>query len=231
MAATQIGKKLSQAIRRDISVLLGRGKVAFTCPLTAAEQVELWEGMIDPPIVAAFKLLCRENIKGIQYSSISAVNFRTEIDELEYHIKLSADQRTFLNMPHSPNASEYLRSAYQVECAVPNAKYQDFLSWVKNCAIVQRDFSHALNTLDAVLKFSGTIGQLVRAVPDLHRYLDRDRQIILGAQTRPSNMPYEWASFDRSRVHNLQVSMAKAHLMPAQPNTWDEIDETGAVFA
>lgn len=235
MATTALGKKLSESILKDVSILLGRGKKAFQCPLTPRELVDMWEGMIRPDIVTAYKLLVREDIDGAQYLTSGHKQFDTfSRSGTRYTIKMrhtQSGQPPFLDVPLTANQNVSLRSYDQVKDAVPASKHSDFLEWVHNCATVQRDFEPALGTLEAVLGFCGTIGQLTRAVPDLHKYLDEDRQDLLAKQSRPSNMPYEWSAFDRRRVEQLQLVMAKANIMPRQGHVWGSIDDTGAIFA
>jgi hypothetical protein len=115
-------------------------------------------------------------------------------------------------------------------------KWVPFLEWMQNCAIIQRDFAPALRTLNEVLDFCGTVGQLVRAVPDLYQYLPKERKQVLAEQKRASGMPHAWASFDRTRIDNLQMSMAKASLFPVRraglrDPLWSEQDETWARYA
>lgn len=233
MASTQLGKNLAKEITKDVSRLLGRGKKAFQCPLTPHELADMWNAMIRPDIVAAWKLLDVANIQGIEFSTTASIEFDTFAPVHRYTVRLrhTRGEPRFIRVPFTHNEAIHLRSENQLKMAVPPAKYIDFMQWMDNCAIVQRDFAPVVGTLEDVLSFCGTIGQLVRAVPDLYKYLDHDRQYLLRQQSRPSNMPYEWGAFDRGRIDAMQLAMAKANLMPAQDQLWENIDGTGVVYA
>jgi hypothetical protein len=234
MASTQIGKKFSEELIKDVSKLLGRGKLAFPCPLTADERVALWNNMIRPDILAAYELLLAEEVAGSDYLGHWNIKFKTTHGNERFLVEFvhqSPDPQTFLRVRPNDSNNQHFRSADSVYDAMPGGKHEAFTDWMRNCAMIRRDFEPALQTLKDIIKFCGTIGQLTRAIPDLHKYLKKQHQDILREQTRSSNMPYEWASFDRARVDQLQFAVAKSYLLPAQTSTWEDIYMTGATFA
>jgi hypothetical protein len=243
-------KTLIKDLKSDIAKLLGRGRTAFPCPLSLSELVTLWHNMLEPDTVAAYNLL-KDREFDVGSMSTRDVKFTSDIEGVRYEFQLvNPAYRSFLEAPtnarvirHNTECYVHLRSEQEFIRAFPDsAKYPAFLEWAQNMAIIERDFPLALTTLNDVLRFiggeeigsrfksSGTAGQLMRAIPDLCKYLPRDRQELLQQQKRSSNMPYEWASFDRSRIDHLQVCMAKASLMPKQSDHWESIYQTGAHF-
>lgn len=243
MATTAMTKILVKELKKDISTLLGRGRKAFPCPFDLPELQTLWHNMLPPDTVAAYKLL---KDREFDISSLCTwnVKFTVELDNKRYELQLVDRTRSldgFLDAPYNEKNPDvagslvnniHLRGARQMAHALPDiARYPAFITWIENMAIIERDFAPALGTLNTILDWCNTIGQLVRAVPDLYKYLPLDRQKLLKQQGRSSNMPYEWASFDRTRVDNLQFSMAKASLLPEQKAEWGDIFQTGAHFA
>lgn len=231
MASTGITKALNKDIETHISRLLARGKRAFPCPFDDDEQTKLWHNMQPEKDVAAVTLL-RERAYEVGSLTTREVTFAFTLpSKISYSVKFKHSNSDFLS-------KERYNSKYQTwdfdkcKAAAPRAEgWEEFLVWIENMAIIRRDFEPALKTLSEVLEFCTTIGQLIRAVPDLHKYLPRDKQEILQQQTRASNMPHPWHVFDRNRIANLQFAMAKASLLPAHGAAmWSEINETGAWF-
>lgn len=243
---TQMSKKLVEELKLDISKLLGRGRKAFPCPLGPYDLANLWHNMLPPDTVAAYTLLKDRELNTNSLCAPS-IKFRTELDSGSYELQfVNHGDDIFLCLPKEVSPH---RGRHFMQVAFPrNAEvYNAFVQWMENMAVIERDFPPALDTLNEILKFiggteeagsrgrttwigKGTVGQLVRAIPDLHKYLPRDRQELLSQQSRSSNMPYEWAAFDRDRIEHLQVVMAKASLLPAQHRSWHDIFETGAHF-
>lgn len=246
MATTAMTQKLVKDIKFDISKLLGRGRKAFPCPIGPVDQTTLWHNMLPPDTVEAYQLL---KDREFDTNSMCAwqIKFSTVLEsgryELQFVNRTARDgaMQVFLDPPFNDSSPDtvgtqkdiHFRSHHDMQLAFPGnmQKYEEFIQWIENMAIIERDFAPALVCLDQVLEFCNTIGQLVRAVPDLHKYLPRDRQDLLRDQSRSSNMPYEWGAFDRSRIENLQMSMAKASLMREQTAEWHDIYVTGAHFA
>jgi hypothetical protein len=258
VATTAMTKTLVKDLKSDIAKLLGRGRTAFPCPLNLSELITLWHNMLEPDTVAAYNLLKNREFDTRSMSSRD-VKFTSDLNGKHYEVQLVANAygpegAVFIEAPRNTKENRdgtlhyiHLRLRQEVERAFPDhSKYPAFLQWVENMAVIERNFPLALATLDDVLVFiggqevgsgrhvrfenSGTVGQLMRAIPDLHKYLPRDRQELLQQQKRSSNMPYAWASFDRSRIDHLQVCMAKASLMPKQNAEWSGIYQTGAHF-
>lgn len=231
MATTSITKKLKEDLQKDISKLLGRGLKALPCPLGIHDQARLWHNTL--PIEAVTAL---HQLDALKYPTSSLttwnVKFLTEIDDVRYTVQLVNTQRLFLDAPLVEGEVDlYERTEAQLKAAFPGAGgWGVFAEWIRNCAIIEFEFKPGIKTLADILGFSSTVGQLVRAVPDLHKYLPGDRQALLRDQARASNMPYGWGAFDRSRVDALQYAMAKASLMPKQDDEWDSIYVSGAQF-
>jgi len=235
--ASPITKKLHESIVGHVQVLLGRGKAAFPCPLDLSDQRLFWHKTFDPDIVQAYHKLHDQgfDMRGLTFYQAC---FDAWLDRTKFQVKFVYDgeglQRTraFLSRDIDPELG-----SDEVRRALPNdVRYDDFVQWCRNCAVVQRDFSIAAGAISDVLNFCTTVGQLKRAVPDLVDYMPVNIQEELSEQTRASNMPHKWAGYDRDRIEILQTSMAKAHLMKPIPHTsgvgrrWDGINQTWVTY-
>lgn len=226
MATVQMTKKLGKELTTDIKRLLGRGRKAFPCPLSREDQAVFWCNMQPPEHMTAYHLLRKA---GYDTSSMTTwyIEYHTKLDgdPQRYEIRfVGPTDREAVDRLVEPPTKEPFYYERDMKAAFPHPeRFAAYCEWIKNTAIVERDFLHALVSFEAILKFCGTVGQLVRAVPDLYMYLPEDRQNLVRSQTRSSNMPHEWATFDRSRVTNLEMALAKAQLMPPQRSEWNEI--------
>ncbi len=229
MANTAITKTLREETTADINRLLGRGRLVFKCPLSDEDQVEFWHNMLPRDVVEAYGKLKAHNYDPSSMSS-NSVRMVTEIENKKYLVRfVQQGASDFLSKDRYGNKF-VRRDVNTMINAMPTEKWEPFKDWIENCAIIDRDFAPALVTLAEVLKFCGTVGQLTRAIPDLYKYLPSEKQELLRAQTRASNMPHEWHVFDRSRIENLQFAMAKASLLPHTRHQFHEIKGTGAHY-
>lgn len=228
MATTAVTKTLSEGIKKDISALLGRGRFAFPCPLSDEEQIQLWDNMLPAEIVQSYYTLKKARLDMSSMTSTVA-RIQTTLGEQKYQIQFIHPTRSFMG---KINGVYVERPSTAMNVAMPVAgKWEEFTQWMENCAIIERDFVPALESLAQVLDFCGTIGQLVRAVPDLHKYLPRDKQELLQGQSRASNMPHAWHVYARSRIETLQFAMAKASLLRSHTKMqFEEINVTGAKY-
>jgi hypothetical protein len=230
--STSISQRMATEIKEEVSRLLGRGRSAFDCPLNAEERAKLWHDSMDQNVVGAINLL---EAKGYNVGFHKAVwcQFQTNLEGESYTISLwnsAHDDPSFLQLG---DMSQYRGPGLLVHAfPQPAERWLEFVQWVQNTGRIERDFAAAQDTLESVLDFCNTIGQLTRAVPELAQYLSTEKREILQGQKRASNMPYEWATFDRKRIDVLQFSMAKAHLFPQGHNfTWGRINKSHAVLS
>lgn len=228
MATTAITKTLREEITNDISRLMGRGLRALPCPIGQVDQAKFWHGTLPQHEVQAYELLKDSEYEGARSLCHWNLNIMTRFDR-EYSIKFVAPVAIFLSKTRA--SLQHHRDADTLERCYPEENWGAFVAWVQNSAQLRREFHPSIQTVMEILEFCGTIGQLVRAVPDLHKYLPKEKARLLKDQSRSSNMPYEWASFDRARVDALQFAMAKACLLPEQHDLWDSINVTGASYA
>lgn len=228
MATVAVTKTLTREVQRHISLLLGRGREAFKCPLDDNELVTFWHNMNPTKAVEAYYLLNELKYDTMSMST-NTVFIATELDDKKYVVRLVLEDHKFLTAQRY-GAKQYKRDAKTMANAMGEVNWGPFRDWMENCAIIDRDFIPALMTLEEVMGFCGTVGQLVRAIPDLYKYLPQEKWDLLRSQTRASNMPHEWHVFDRERVNNLQMCMAKASLLPKQDREFHEIKGTGAWY-
>lgn len=228
MATTSITEKMRKEITEDISRLMGRGLKALPCPINNIDQAKFWQNTLPQHEVQAYELLKDSGYEGARSLCNWKLNIRTRFDQ-EYSIDFVSGTAIFL-AKNRANAPHFIYADTLQRC-YPGEHWEGFVSWVQNNAQIRREFFPSIRTVTEILKFCGTIGQLVRAVPDLYKYLPTEKARLLKDQSRSSNMPYEWASFDRTRVDALQFAMAKASLLPAQNELWENINVTGASYA
>lgn len=226
--STSISGRMASEIKDEVSRLLGRGRAVFVCPLDEEERQRLWHGMLAPELVNSFEVLERFGHNTNVFRTF-ALRFDTLLQGESYCINFWNPGEYRLIAEHQ----DAYRSAERIVAAFPRPveDWPAFVQWVQNTGCVERDFTAALEALESILGFCNTIGQLTRAVPELAQYLSTEKREILQGQKRASNMPFEWATFDRKRVDTLQFAMAKAHLMPVKNNTpWQEINSSRAVL-
>lgn len=209
---TQISQRLAKEIKEEVHKLLGRGRTAFTCPLTAIQRADLYHDLCDQEEVAAYRLLHSK-----EYDTAGLTRWNAGLETL---IEGKGYSIYFTNADYYMNPQFMMgglvrTSQDEMRMSFPkDADWDLFVQWVQNTGIIERDFGEALGTLARLLDITNTLGQLTRALPEMYQYLGRENRDLLRAQKRSSNMPYEWASFSREAVDVLQCSMAKASLLP-----------------
>lgn len=233
--STAVTKTLKKEITEDISKLLGRGKLAFQCPLDPVQRHKFWRNLLQPDTVAAYDLLKEREYRMDHLSSGEACFDVVAGDSRRYSVRFVAAPFTSANVfIKDPRRGDGLlmETEQVIQAFNDDHGWPAFVEWMENCASVHQASVPALKTLGEILEFCGTIGQLVRAAPDLYQYLPKERQDILKEQRRASNMPHEWAGFERARVTNLQFAMAKANLFPkpAKEKLYEEIFETWVTY-
>lgn len=229
--STNISDRMSKEIQNEVAVLLGRGRTTFECPLSVEERVELWHNMTDPEILRAHLVL---QVAGYNtnYHTFHEGKFTTVLEGESYEILFHQRDGTRDHSLLIDNRSDKYRDSATIAAAFPRPieDWPEFVQWVQNTGRIEHEFSAALATLEELMGFCNTIGQLTRAVPELAQYMSREKREILQGQKRASNMPFEWATFERSRIDVLQFSLAKAHLMPkaSRSASWHEISGSRA---
>lgn len=218
---------MATEIKDEVARLLGRGRTTFECPLDEEERAKLWHEMLPPPLLKSIETLEQYGHETNMHKTF-LLRFETKLEGADYLVQFWNPGNTRLIQDNL----DTFRTAGQLVLAYPRPDdWADFVQWIQNTGRVERDFEFALAALEAVLGFCNTIGQLTRAVPELAQYLTGEKREILQGQKRASNMPFEWATFDRKRIDTLQFAMAKAHLMPKKNNaSWHEINGSRAIL-
>ena len=93
------------------------------------------------------------------------------------------------------------------------AKFDEFWNWAMAADAMSREIAVALDVTTELLDMVKTAGQLHRMVPDLLRFVSDDHRQALGDQKRASQVPYEWAAYDRSKVDAALVTLGKCDLV------------------
>lgn len=230
--STSISQRMANEIKDEVSRLLGRGRSAFECPLNAEERAKLWHGSMDQSVIKAVGLL-EEKGYSIEYYQGQWCQFQTSLEGKAYTVNLWNTDHSDPRFLQDRTNGKYRTADLLVQAfPQPVERWPDFVQWVQNTGHVERDFAAAQDILEHILGFCNTIGQLTRAVPELAQYLSGEKRDILQGQKRASNMPYEWATFDRKQIDTLQFSMAKAHLFPQGHNfCWGKITKSHAVLS
>ena len=230
--STAIGTNLSRQIKSDFDRLLGRGHSAFPCPIGQGDRRKFWHNLFKPDIVAAYDLLESEDFNTSNMTEHYARFVLHRPDEAKFHVTFYSENQELLRFPDRKYGEAITVGESRLRSAFPGteADWAAFTQWVGNCSVVHREFKSALKTFGEVLEMVGTVGQLVRAIPEVQSHLPgKAKQAMMGAK-RASNMPFEWAIFDRTRIGGVQMAMCKAFLLPDAPGTtaWSSFDETWA---
>ncbi|MFI5397637.1 MAG: hypothetical protein ACHQ9S_19030 [Candidatus Binatia bacterium] len=228
--STAIGKHLGDQIKHDFDYLLGRGRTAFPCPLGQEGRRKFWHNLFRPDIVAAFELLESEEF-GTHHLTQRCGRIVTQLDDKQYHVTFHTDDSDLLRFPHLRSDEPFHIGGMVLRDHFPGnrVEWDDFTQWVRNCSQIEREFEGASKAFAEVVKMCGTVGQLVRAVPELRTHLPGRAAESLSDASRASNMPFEWALYDRDKIANIQMCVCKAFLFPARDATsWNGYDETWA---
>lgn len=225
--STAIGKRLTSQLKTDVDNLLGRGRTAVPCPLGQGALVEFWHNTFPTESVAAYKLL---NNRGYGMSSLTAsrASCKATIEGKERELIFDIEDRQFLRPPDTHDIRHLALWDYYPQGVAP---WEKFVEWVEFCSIVDYEFKRAYIAFCNLIDICGTVGQLTRACPELALHLPARSRAALREQARPSNMPYEWALFDRDLVRTLQMSICKAALLPSGSSTWTGYSGTWAGYA
>lgn len=214
--STVLGKKLSEDIIRDMDTLLGRGHGIFPFPLSIPEMKEFWHNLFPADIVAAHKILGDYGMSTVSQTE-PAANANIQIGGKTYKMRLRSNKDELLVRPR---ATVFHEDVLQVAWPSRFAPWASFVDWCTNNAAVETEFHDALQCTKDLVEMCNTAGQLIRAVPELKTHLSGRAQAALRYQTGRSPMPFEWSTFDRDRIANLQRAMCKACLVSKSNDSW-----------
>lgn len=236
MATNQLSDQDRTAIKKAVDHLFGRAITHFPCPLqTMDERRDLyWCSRTDQQLQALSEL----------HTDRIAV-FRNH-----YEVELSIGHEAyamFLKRADSSDNDDYFWGAPMMGGVIPLErirqrvpKAEDLLSWLGTTKKLGAECALAFPTFMELLRMCSTAGQVRRVLPELVDFMPSTVKLILGKQTRASNVPFEWSAFDRSRVEQLTNTMAKCMLLAHNTDdphswakrgdyTWPVITQAGAL--
>jgi hypothetical protein len=219
----QITQKLATEIKDEIEFLTGRAKQVFKIPLNAEEIENAWNATIDIDVREAFHTL---DAKGYDVNGhrIHDPYINIQLDNTEYCVRF---HKILLARPYNDNL-HILRQAWPLG----PEKWTEFAEWVQNVGAIDAEFREAHEVVCWLLDTCGSVGQLIRAMPELATFMPKNIQTVLREQRRASTMPYDWASYPREKVERAQYALSKAFMLPdpgdMRRGKWSQISCTWA---
>jgi hypothetical protein len=225
MATTTFGLGLKKEIKVEIDDLLGRIIPAMPCPMDEAQIENFWNGMLPRDIQDAYYRLLKANFAtgsltspwGIMVIDVGPFEAMVHLHSEDRLLVIPAEMQKRLSRRDARyNYKEYIyrpdRESLFHSCPIV---FNDFIKWAMQWASTERDFNDAYDTICKLIDMCSTVGQLKRMVPDIADYLPPEKQLMIRNQQRASSMPYDWATFERSKVDQALNAMAKCYLLPA----------------
>lgn len=220
-----------EAIKKDVGELLDAG-IRFTrLSMTPEEMGEFWHKGFPDELLDAYSVLATHGV-GIEYHAVSsAVGFAIPIDSLRamsVRLAIPGGNGGFINLTRSMakdhpkvmlmdagGVAEPWPAISQDECVkrMGKAKFDEFWEWSMAADKMSREIAVALDVSTELLDMVKTAGQLQRMVPEMLRFLKPEHRAALEGQKRASQVPYEWAAYDRAKVDAALVTMGKCDLV------------------
>jgi hypothetical protein len=225
--STALTSRVKKNITREVDLLLGRGWRANPFPLDQDGMYHFWHNTQPKDLVMAYEALAKAGMRTNSLTESSA-ELTTEIDGTPYRVILRHDKDCLLQ--RADRYGSFTISESDLRRCFP-APWDCFREWCVNQANLSKQFNQAMDTMGRLLEFCSTAGQLTRAVPELKARLPKQLAEELNEQSRASNMPFEWARFDRDLVTNLQFCITKAYLLPDNRTQWTDWMGTKVEFA
>jgi len=204
-------------------------------PLQPTEIQQWWMTLFDDQeIPRAFTIL-----RNHQYALYVTRNeadpiFIRALDNVS-PMKLKLRGQSLLNLPPSQDNSE--KSEKSIGTRLKDqwpfglARWMELVEWMKTVAQINAEFDTAYNVSSFVIENCNTAGQINRALPELAQYLTGDAREALRDQKRASNMPYEWAAYDKERVMRASLALTKASLFPSSGEyRWQTVSTNWCTF-
>jgi hypothetical protein len=222
MASNQLSDTTIQNIKDSADTLFGRVFEGYPCPLDMDQRRELSWCMYSPEELARIKSLWADCGKSI-FNTYTSVQFEILGHPVRFYEILTDED-------HSDQFFAIRNEGLQISETLIHERLgplagKALLAWVRGAVQISHEIHSANSCLGDILQMASTPGQLKRMLPDLLQYLNASERNILLSQTRGSSMPYEWAAYDRNKVNELAVTMAKCKLLPEstgeRPISWE----------
>jgi hypothetical protein len=228
--STKLNKATIDSAKQEIASLLDCG-VRFTkLNMTSEEMGEFWHRGFPDELLDAYTVLAKHGV-GIEYHAVSSsIGFAIPIDPLRamsVRLTIAGGNGGFINLTRSmakDHAKIHLDGAGQAEAwpvidqaecekRMGQAKWQEFWAWAQAADHMSREIANALDVSTELLDMVKTAGQLQRMAPDFLQYVSAEQRAALSSQKRASQLPYEWAAYDRAKVDAALVTLGKCQLV------------------
>jgi hypothetical protein len=227
--STRLSKEdLANAQAKLLSVL-DYGIKFLECPISDEDKGIFWHKGFPDDLLDAYTTLNEHGV-GVEYSATTrAIGFVVPKDTTTaYAIRLCMveSQRGFFTITHKmmeqwPKTKlkddQYTewpvltRETITERLGEPTAAA--LLEWVEACAIMDDEIFNAQYVIEEIFAMIKTAGQLKRMIPDLLQYLPEDARNALDEQKRTSQVPFEWAAYDRGKVERMLDTFHKCSLL------------------
>lgn len=228
--STKLNKGTIEEAKKEIASLLDCG-VRFTkLNMTPEEMGEFWHRGFPDDLLDAYTVLAKHGV-GIEYHAVSSsVGFAIPVDAgraMSVRLTIAGGNGGFINLTRSmakdhpkvtldgAGQAEAWPVIDQAECEnrMGKAKWEEFWAWAQAADTMSREIANALDVSTELLDMVKTAGQIQRMVPDFLQYLNTDQRVALSSQKRASQLPYEWAAYDRAKVDAALVTLGKCQLV------------------
>lgn len=229
--STKITAPQIEDMKKEIAELLDCG-VRFTkLDMSPEEMGEFWHRGFPDDLLDAYTILANHGV-GIEYHAVSsAVGFAVPIDSnraMSVRLAIPGGNGGFINLTRAmakdhakvtladaANQPESWPAISQEECVkrMGQAKWDHFWQWASAADTMSREIANALDVATDLLGMVKTAGQMSRMVPDFLRFLSPKAREALSDQKRASQLPYEWAAYDRAKVDAAMITLGKCDLI------------------
>lgn len=224
--AAQLSEKAKIKLNESVKNLLGRAYVNFPPPLDRQEIVDWWHAHFDDPRIP-------EAYKTMESSNYQLYITRPDTKALfgAFEMQFSG-QRLLAQQPGANKTPAQLGKRLIDVWPFGEDRLSELQKWMKLTATVSEEFDVAWRVTNFVIKECNTAGQINRALPELANYLPLAGREYLHNQKRASNMPYEWAAYDKNLVECASKALLKASLLkPNDRVEWTKVSENWCTFA
>lgn len=229
-SSTKLGRPQIDEMKKDIAGLLDYGVRFIKCPLTPDEMGEFWHAGFPDKLLDAYTVMAEHGI-GVEYHACSSsVGFaipNAADKAMTVRMTITGGQGGFINITRTMaaemdkvtiigvGAEEAWPVISQEECEkrLGTAKWQAFWQWAQDADRMSREIANALDVAIEVLDMISTAGQLERMIPEMVRFLAPEHQAALTSQKRASQLPAEWAGYDKTKVDEALITMGKCDLI------------------
>ena len=230
--ASTLSARSKEQILGGVNKLLGRARNCFPMPLEE-DEIKLWWGLHfkDPEIPKAFEKIMKSGYSIYCTSNDMEAVFMRALDNVS-PMKIKFRVRLLNRVPAERATAVQLGQRLQDAWPFSLERWYQLVEWMKTVAQINAEFCNAYVVSSFVIEKCNTAGQINRALPELAQYLTGDARDALREQKRASNMPYEWAAYDKDKVMKASLALTKANLFPKGEvsRSWNTCDTNWCTF-